>query len=155
MRRSALAIALAACAVAGAALGAGGATLAQQGRPDPPSTLPVVGRLPATVLARPQRPTDLTGVPSTPGLRRETLRRVGSLRTGPILLVGRDTAGGRCIVAVASGGLFAAGCVPEPAFASGGARVTWAVPGAADGTRISAEWAPDGTVRAGAADVDQ
>jgi hypothetical protein len=149
MRRSLVAVALAGCSLGGAALGAGGAALLQQGAPEVPSTSPVVARVPAAVLDLPQRAADLTGVPATPGLRRTTLHRVGSLGAVGLLLVGRDATGGRCIVAVAQGGLFAAGCVPEPAFASGGTRVTWAVPGAPDGTRISAVWAPDGTVRAG------
>lgn len=157
MRRPPLAVALAGCALGGAALGAGGAVLIRGGADDTPSALPVVLRLPASVLERPQRPADLRGLPaSTPGLRRSSLRRVGAIAadSDSVLLVGRDTAGGRCVVAVSlARGLFRAGCVPESAFASGGARVFWTAP---DGERqLGAEWDPDGTVRAGPSRRDQ
>jgi hypothetical protein len=100
------------------------------------------------VLDRPQRPADLAGVQGTPGLERSTLRRVGRLGVGSLLLVGRDVGGGRCIIAVGpGGGLFRAGCVPESAFPSGGTRVGWSGPTGSG--HLSAEWAPDGTVRAG------
>lgn len=148
MRRPPLTIVLAACAVAGAALGAGGAALLQGGTAEASSPLPVVARAPLPVLERPQRPADLQDVPGTPGLRRSSLRRVGALAAGQILLVGADTAGGRCIVAVAPGSsLFAAGCVPASAFGSGGARVAWSLPGRTH--ELTAEWSADGTVRAG------
>jgi hypothetical protein len=145
---------LAACALGGAALGAGGAVLLRDGGTEAPSALPVLARLPDSVLDRPQRPADLTGVPATPGLRRSTLHRVGSLGADGVVLVGRDAAGGRCIIVASSArGLFRAGCVPEPAFASGGARVAWSLPDAA--THLAAEWDADGTVRAGSSRADQ
>jgi hypothetical protein len=157
MRRPPLAVTLAGCALGGAALGAGGAVLIRGGGDDAPSALPVVIRLPASVLERPQRPADLRGVPgSTPGLRRSSLRRVGAIAadSDSVLLVARDTAGGRCVVAVSlARGLFRAGCVPEPAFASGGARVSWSAPAGA--RHLAAEWNPDGTVRAGLSRRDQ
>lgn len=154
MSRPPLAVALAGFVVAGAALGAGGAALLRDGATDPPAALPVVVRLPTSVLQRPQRPADLAGLPPTPGLSRATLRRVGPLGADTVLLVGRDTAGGRCILAVsAGGGLFRAGCVPEPAFASGGARVAWTMPAGA--RSFAAEWDPDGVVRAGRSRRDQ
>ena len=149
MRRPPLAVVAGLCAVAGAALGAGGTALLQVGAPEAPAALPVVAHVAPSVLERPQRPADLAGVSGTPGLRRSTLRRVGTLGTDRVLLVGRDTAGGRCIVALAADrGLFAAGCVPEPAFASAGTRVSWTIAG--DARQRTAEWAADGTVRAGA-----
>lgn len=147
MRRGSFAVVLACCALAGAGIGAA-ATGFLTGGTEPPSALPVVARLPSTVLDRPQRPADLAGVPPTPGLRRSTLRRAAPLTGGGALLVGRDAAGGRCVVAVApTRGFFRAGCVPEPAFSSGGARVVWSEP-TGTGHR-SAEWEADGTVRAG------
>lgn len=148
MRRPPLALVAGLCVIGGAALGAGGAALLQRGAQEAPAALPVVARVTASVLERSQRPSDLTGVRSTPGLQRSSLRRVGRLGTDRVLLLGRDTAGGRCIVALApDSGLFAAGCVPEPAFASGGTRVSWTIPG--DARQRTAEWAADGTVRAG------
>ena len=154
MRRPRLAVLLAACALGGAALGASGAELLRDAGTEAPSSLPVLARIPASVLERPQRPGDLAGVPATPGLKRSTLRWVAPLGDDDVVLVGRDVAGGRCIVAVSpSRGLFRAGCVPEPAFASGGARVAWSLP---DGTaHLAAEWDADGTVRAGPSRRDQ
>ena len=146
--RPPLALVLAGCVLGGAALGAGGAALLRDGGAEGPLARPVVARLAPSVLDRPQRPADLTRVPATPGLRRSTLRRVGPLGDGDLLLVGRDVAGGRCIIVVSpAAGLFRAGCVPEAAFASGGTRVAWSGPDV-PGQR-SAEWGPDGTVRAG------
>jgi hypothetical protein len=146
VRRGLLAVVVAACAVAGGIVGAAGTGLVTGGT-EAPSALPVVARLPPSVLDRPQRAADLAGVPATPGLRRSTLRRAARLAGGGALLVGRDAAGGRCIVAVASArGFFRAGCVPEAAFPSGGARVAWAE---RTGPDRAAEWDPDGTVRAG------
>jgi hypothetical protein len=147
---------LAVCAVAGAALGAGGAVQLRGGAvaPEAASGLPVIARLPPSVLERPQRPADLAGVPPTPGLRRSTLRRVGPFDADSILLVGLDAAGGRCVVAVTPAtGLFRAGCVPEAAFAEGGARVAWSVP--AGRRHVAAEWDADGSVRAGSSRRDQ
>jgi hypothetical protein len=146
VRRGLLAVVVAACAVAGGIVGAAGTGLVTGGT-ETPSALPVVARLPASVLDRPQRPADLAGVPATPGLRRSTLRRAAPLAGGGALLVGRDATGGRCVVAVASAhGLFRAGCVPEAAFPSGGTRVAWSE---RTGRARAAEWDADGTVRAG------
>lgn len=154
MSRPPIAVVLAGCALGGAALGAGGAVLLAGGPTEGPAALPVITRLPASVLERPQRPADLARLPPMPGLRRSSLRRAGSLGADTVLVVGRDTAGGRCIVAVsAARGLFRAGCVPESAFGSGGTRVAWSDP--AGSSHLAAEWDPDGAVRAGPGRRDQ
>jgi hypothetical protein len=140
---------VAGCAIAGAALGAGVAAALSGTAPPAPQALPAVATAQPDVLARPQLPADLAGVPETAGVVRSSIRRLVALPSATLLLAGRDVGHDVCLLAVSTDrGTYRAACVPEPAFREEGVGIAWSTTTAP--RNRTATWGPDGTIRAGA-----